>query len=190
MLAVAIIALLTPSLKEATLGLAAVTIAIWFPIILVELIIYEYAQVLLNVMAILALGTVMVSLAVLPFILELDLFEIIVLGLTPVNLSGPFYAAWRLRRGWRLASGEVLWAWVGLVWSVPHWDFHPYDGTGVLNLMAQYCRMSLVLVLLLAQYGPRPRPDQSVWAHRMGWILMECDVIVCGWYASGFLNWG
>jgi hypothetical protein len=188
MVAVAIIALLTPSIKEATFGLAVVTIAIWFPVILVELIVYEYAQGLLFVMATLALGTVVVSLVELPFVSDLDLFKIVVLALTPLNFIGPFQLVWRQRRGLRLVTGEILWAWMGLVWSVLLWDFHPHNRTDMLILLAQYSRISLVVVLLLVRYGPRPQPCQLQWAHHIGWILTECDVIVCGWYASAFLR--
>lgn len=94
--------------------------------------------------------------------------------LTALNLAVPLYLVVQLRRGGPLVAGEVLWAWVGLMWAtiMVH---HPG-----LELMEQGTRLILVVGLLLALYGRRPERPGSAWAHYLGWGLTECDVIAWG----------
>ncbi len=189
MVAVAVVALLLPLPYEAALGMVEVILYIWVPALLIEMMIFEFAGGMKAIKAVLAL-TSGVLLLVLPYGSRADPFFIVVLGITPLNLIGPLHAALRLRRVKRLVAGEVLWAWLGLVWSVllvESWRPHATSTTGLLRLMAQFCRMSLIVALLLILYGPRPAPKQSEWGQLLGWALMECNVMVWGWYASGFL---
>jgi hypothetical protein len=188
MLAVAVTALLMPFPAEAATGLAAVIAAIWVPALLVEMLIYDLAGRWPALLVALAICAGIAPLLLMPHLLDRDAFEMTLLGLTPLNLFGPFYAAWRLRSGMRLVAGEVLWAWFGMVWSTLFLAGLPHSAAERIGLMAEFSRLSIVLALLLARYGPRPAPPRSPWGHRIGWALMEADVLVWGWYAWGFLR--
>jgi hypothetical protein len=105
--------------------------------------------------------------------------------LTALNLAGPLYLAVQLRRRGPLVAGEVLWAWVGLIWAtiiVHHSANRSRSGFIIsLDLMVQGTRLILVLSLLLALYGRRPERPGWPWAHYLGWGLAQCDVIAWGW---------
>ena len=157
MIAVAVVALLIPTPREAVWGMAEVLLAVWGPAILVELMIYEIAKGTIVVKAVLAAATGGLSLLLVNFVSDLDTFGVVVMGLTPLNLVRPFYAAWRLRRDMHLAAGEAdlglaRFRLVGLALALAS------ACQGRLDLMAQLCRMSLVATLLLARYGLRPVP--------------------------------
>src|SRR5262249_23757871 len=192
MVAVAVVALLIPFPYEAAIAMALVILLIWFPALLVEMMIFAFAGGKRAVGAVLAVsavsieGTVMLLLYRSP---SFDAFDIVVCGLTPLNLIGPPYAVMRLRSGMRVVAGEALWAWLGLVWSVLLVGWHPHSSDEELRLLVQFCRTSLIMALLLALYGPRPVPPQSKWAHLIGWALMECNVVVWGWYAYRSRFW-
>jgi hypothetical protein len=104
---------------------------------------------------------------------------------TALNLAGPLYLTVQLRRRGPLVAGEVLWAWVGLMWAtiMVHHSVDRSRGDFIisLDLVVQATRLILVLGLLLALYGRRPERPGSSWAHYLGWGLAECDVIAWGW---------
>jgi hypothetical protein len=105
--------------------------------------------------------------------------------LTALNLAGPLCLAVRLGRREPLVAGEVLWAWVGLMWAtiMLHHSTDRSRGGFILSLdlMVQGARLILVLGLLLALYGRRPERPGWSWAHYLGWGLAGCDVIAWGW---------
>ena len=108
--------------------------------------------------------------------------------LTPVHLAGPIYAAWRLWRHKALFAGEILWAWVGLVWMVFRLSGVAFSrshggGSVILEILAEFARLTAVLAMLLALYGKRPSKPEPIWPHHLGWAVAECDVIAWGWYA-------
>jgi hypothetical protein len=115
-------------------------------------------------------------------------FSLVVLILTPPNLIGPVHGVWQIYRPTTLTAGEILWARLGLVWWTLLVSWHPHSGAEIVSRMADYARLSLVLALLLMLYGPRPASQRPAWGHHAGWALMECDVVVWGWYAAGFLG--
>ena len=141
-----------------------------------------------TVVLVLCIGGLSLTLLPGPLDHDFDALEIVVFGLTPLNLMGPFHVARRLRQDRQTAAGEVLWAWLGLVWSVLLWTWHSHRSAEVLDLMAQFSRMSVIVAVLLAHYACRPIPSQSRWAHHAGWALMECDAVVWGWYTAQFLK--
>ncbi len=111
--------------------------------------------------------------------------------LTPINLFGPIYSAWRLWRHQLPLAGEMLWAWVGLAWAVlifsPEFTRMHIGASYTLNFLVEFARLTAALAVLLALYGKRPTKPESRWPHHLGWAVAECDVIVWGWYASSWL---
>jgi hypothetical protein len=190
MLAVAVVAVLTPFPVEAVLAVL-LSLAVWTPLVLIAGVVCDAlrgrtgAEVFVVVFCIAVLCLLMPAYP--PPHRDSDAFGL-VLGLTPPNVVGPMYAALRVRRGKPLASGHVLWAWLGLAWSMLMLGWHTHARFETLFLMAQCSRLSLVFAVLLALYGARPAATGAAWAHHTGWVLMECDVIVWGWYAARFLR--
>jgi hypothetical protein len=188
MVVVAVVAFLLPLPHEAALGMAAAILYIWIPAVLIEMMIFEFAGGMRAIKAALALSSGALLL-VLPYGSSPDPFAVVVLAITSLNLIGPLYVALRLRRGMRVVTGEALWAWQGLAWSVLLVEAsrpHAVSSTVLLCMTAEFCRMSLIVALVLALYGPRPAPKQPEWGQLFGWGLMECNVLVWGWYASCF----
>jgi hypothetical protein len=190
MVAVAFVALMIPFPVDAVFGLIPLFLVVWFPTLCVVTMISEFVKAKWLTAIVLALGTAGLSFTFLPARPFRDprAFAYVVLVLTPLNLLGPFHLARRLRQRSRLASGELLWSWEGLLWSVLMWSCHPHSQWEVLALMGQFARMSFIVAVLLAEYGHRPAPSQPRWAHHTGWALLECDVLVWGWYAARFLR--
>lgn len=117
--------------------------------------------------------------------LDDDMIKWLFGGLVAANLAGPVVLASRIRRGRSTAGGEWLWAWSGLVWTaLLVYPLPPIRGAGLPDDVAEAARLILVAALLLALYGPRPVAKESAWAHHNGWLIVECDVIVSGIYAS------
>jgi hypothetical protein len=190
MLAVAFAALMIPFPADALLRLIPLFLVVWFPTLCVVTMMSELTKAKWLIAIVLALGTAGVSLTFLPALTlhQATAFEFVVFVLTPLKLFGPFQLVRRLRQRGRLTAGEFLWTWDGLVWSVLIWSWHPHSRTEVLSLMGQFARLSLIVAILLAQYGHRPAPSQPRRAHYAGWALMECSALVWGWYAAAFLR--
>ena len=112
--------------------------------------------------------------------------------LTPVNLTGPIYAAWRLWRDKSVLAGEILWAWMGLQWVVllvcPELHRMHVGGSNTLEILVDFARVTSALAVFLALYGKRPVKPEPRWPHHLGWAVAECDVIAWGWYASSWLR--
>jgi hypothetical protein len=112
------------------------------------------------------------------------LFDTLVVALTLPNLLGPLRAAWCLLRGTGMSSGEMLWAWVGIVWCLS-WDtFHPHDRADFLKGLAVHFVLLAGLATLLAAIGPRPPRCGKVWAHNAGWAILECDILAWRLFAA------
>lgn len=112
------------------------------------------------------------------------------LGLTSLNLAGPFYVAVRLWYGKPLVAGEILWAWMGGAWMMLLTDRSSHSSHGGvirMELTAHCARLTLVLVVLLVLYGTRPARPGPVWPHYLGWGLAESDSVAWGWDASSYL---
>jgi hypothetical protein len=188
--AVAFVALMIPIPGEALLSLAQLFLAVWFPFLCVVTMISEFlrARWVVACLVLVSTGGLALTMGHETFHHEFIPLEVVIFGVTPLNLMGPFLVARRLRQRRRPAAGELLWAWLGLVWSVLLSSWFPHGARDVLDLMGQFARMSLILCVLLAQYGHRPAPQESRWAHYTGWALMECNILIWGWYATGFLK--
>jgi hypothetical protein len=199
MLAVALFAVLIPFPFEAVLYISLVAIVVWFPLFFSWLAIYDASKTTGEVLAIFVSGEVLaifVSLLVAFVILPLGPSDPVGAGglLTHLALllasgAGPFFAALRYFRRQPLASGHLLWAWVGLVWLaslivIAPAFLYPISGVDVLGWLVQCSRLSLVVTVLLGLYGAKPAQTGAAWAHYLGWALMECTVIVWGWDAA------
>ena len=90
----------------------------------------------------------------------------------------------RARRDQKLAAGHILWVWAGLAWLTAISNHHSHGRVEYVILLGELSRLSLVIVVLLALYGARPVKTGAGWAHHAGWVLMECDVVLWGWYAA------
>lgn len=112
------------------------------------------------------------------------LFETAIVALTPLNLVGPVRAVWVSLKGGGLSSGEILWAWVGMLWCWVWGTFHPHDRGGALVGLVVNFFLLAVLSTLLAAFGPRPPRQGKPWAHHAGWLILECDVLVWGLFAA------
>jgi hypothetical protein len=110
--------------------------------------------------------------------------DTVVVALTLPNLLGPLRAVWRFQRGESLSSGEMLWAWVGIVWCWAGVTFDPHNRCGFLEGLAVHFIVLAGLTTLLATFGPRPPRRGKSWAHHAGWVILECDVVVWGLIAA------
>ena len=115
-----------------------------------------------------------------------SLYDAVLILITPVNLSGVPSAVWRLRTGGRITGGEVIWAWLGLVWPtvLVHWDAHLPPAT--ITIMAQCSGLCSYMAVLVFLFGLRPVTLSERIAHNAGWLLMGCDVCMWGLYARGY----
>ncbi|WP_435006064.1 hypothetical protein P12x_003735 [Tundrisphaera lichenicola] len=105
------------------------------------------------------------------------------------QLLGPAVLARRIRRGESLASGHLLWCWSGLLTTSQLFYFpHPHQRVAGLQMLVEGAQLTLVIVVLLALYGSRPVDRLAAWKHHAGWVLVEFDVILWGWYAAQFLR--
>ena len=190
MFAVAIVAVLCSPSLVVVLALAVPFLAVWvllatFAVIITDAFWDSRAAEPVSVVVVVAGGLYLAA-----FALSLrSPFDAAVLVLIPINLAGPFYAARRVYRSHLLATGEILWAWLGVLWSMLLANWHPHNADGVLLLISDGARLTLVMAVLLALYGTRPSRPGPVWAHHLGWAILECDVIVWAWYATMFLRW-
>jgi hypothetical protein len=193
MLAVAVVAIIMPFSEYSICLIMGTVIAIWTPLVLVTLTVCNFVKRTTGVVVLIGLAVAATSFLMLgPFDHRLlsDAFGPIIVGLTPLNLIGPFYAAWRrLRFGSSLAAGHVIWAWLGVAWLVIFWDWQARPSASIFEPMVDCSRLSVVLTVMLGLYGKRPEQTGAAWAHYAGWVLMECDAVVWGWYACGFLKW-
>lgn len=119
--------------------------------------------------------------------MELDAFALCVITVIPLNLAGPPYTALRYWDGKGLLIGELLWAWLGLVWSLLLANWKSHNLVEQLCLAAELTRLTIAVTVVLTLYGRRPMPGSDVTAHRLGWVLLSFDVILLGWYAKVFL---
>lgn len=191
-------------LRELMLGIAVVGLLFSFPaemLVLVLISLFFWSGiVVVCVLSLESLGgaicSVGLALAVLfacaaivavflPFIL--GPLEAVFLGLTLTNAIGPVYLAWKIRHKRPPFAGEILWAWLGALWTMVWLTRNPHDFDRSVSLMAQATQLSLVVALLLIRFCKRPQSPDRRWPHYLGWALFECDAIVWGWYALRFL---
>jgi hypothetical protein len=187
MLAVAVVALMTPFPDELVHRMGAMIAGVWVPAIAIAMMVDQFVGQDRATKLVVALVVGAFTTSLLRYGSQLDGFSLAVLVLTKLNVMGPFWAAWRLRRHSRLYSGEVLWAWLGFLWPIVFFDGLGYP-VPVLEKTAQVARMSLVVVLVLAIYGSRPVRLWSHCGHAAGWVLMECNVVLWAWYAWPFIR--
>jgi hypothetical protein len=60
---------------------------------------------------------------------------------------------------------------------------YQYRDVGYVQYLAAVVVISAI-VAALAAFGPRPLEYGVTWAHRVGWILLECDMIVWGFITA------
>jgi len=130
-----------------------------------------------------AVGAALVVLVACLSNMQPDALSFIVIGLAPLNLVGPCHTAYRIGRRAPCYAGDVLWGWLGLVWTVLIWTWDPHGRVENLTMLADMLRLSGAVACLLASWGRKPESRGPVWGHKIGWILLELDVILCAWAA-------
>lgn len=139
-----------------------------------------------------ATGAVLVLIVANTTGLEVDMFAVFVVGVTPMNLAGPvnLLRRWRPLSGapllHRATSGEVLWAWDGLGWPMVMANWNPHDAVGLIKLMSESARLSAAVALMLSMHGRPPAARDEILPHCVGWFLLALDNIIYGWYASAW----
>ena len=91
----------------------------------------------------------------------------------PLMLAGPIRAIGQFSRRGELFAGEILWAWVGVVWiSLPD----PAD----LFKVVRFALLSITLAIGVAVFGLQPGGRDGAWAHYVGWALLAMTTSLYG----------
>jgi hypothetical protein len=106
------------------------------------------------------------------------LFPAMALGLTAPNLVGPIRAIGQFSRRGELFAGEILWAWVGLVWMT----LDPNNLSRVVGIAI----LTMLLAIGVGVFGLRPEKRDGAWAHHAGWALLAANAVFYGIYVRYF----